>query len=219
MSKTIVYVIRHCEARGNIDRYFQGHTDGAVTENGKLQCRLLAEHFRDIPIDAVYSSPLSRAKFTAKAVNAYHSRDIQIEPDFMEIHGGRWEGKRWADVSSLFPEESRLWDETPWEFAPQGGESMKSVYERIWRGVYRAASENQGKSIAIASHGCAIRNLLCRLLFNDIQRVSEVPWCDNTGYSVIEFDGKMKPQLLVINSSTHLDEESSTLAKQEWWKK
>ena len=61
-----------CEAEGNILRYFQGHTDGKVSEKGKEQCELLAQRFQDIPIEAVYSSPLSRAVFTAEAVNRYH---------------------------------------------------------------------------------------------------------------------------------------------------
>ena len=55
---TTIYLVRHCEAMGNINRIFQGHTDEEISENGRMQLERLAERFRGIHLDAVYSSPL-----------------------------------------------------------------------------------------------------------------------------------------------------------------
>ena len=41
--KTKIYVVRHCEAAGNIERYFQGHTDGLPSPKGEHQCELLGK--------------------------------------------------------------------------------------------------------------------------------------------------------------------------------
>lgn len=45
---TTIYLVRHCESMGNINRIFQGHTDEEISENGRMQLEKLAERFRDI---------------------------------------------------------------------------------------------------------------------------------------------------------------------------
>ena len=68
---TTLYLIRHAEAEGNIERRFQGHYNGKISENGEKQLRYLKKRFRKIHLNAVYTSPLSRAVATADAVNYY----------------------------------------------------------------------------------------------------------------------------------------------------
>lgn len=217
--KTTLYIVRHCEARGNVDRIFQGHTDADISEKGKAQLERLAERFRDIPLDAVYSSPLKRARLTADAINRYHGLPVHIHPGLIEIHGGYMEGKPWADFPVTNPEDARRWNLEPWLFAPQGGESMQAVYDRIWRAVGDIVTAEEGGAVAVASHGCAIRNLLCRAKGWPIQRLAEVAWCDNTGVSILEFDGPDKCRVVLENDISHLDEGLSTLAGQKWWRK
>ena len=76
MSKTRIYFVRHCEAEGNFYRLFHGHYDSKITQNGKVQLGYLAERFKDIPYDYIYSSPLNSTMLTAKAVNKYKNLDI-----------------------------------------------------------------------------------------------------------------------------------------------
>ena len=65
---TTIYLIRHAEAEGNLFRRAQGHWNGKITERGKKQIDALAERFKDVHIDAVYSSDLDRARDTAGAL-------------------------------------------------------------------------------------------------------------------------------------------------------
>ena len=62
---TTIYLIRHAEAEGNVYRVYQGQHDTLLTETGKLQAQALGERFRDVHVDAVYSSDLYRAAATA----------------------------------------------------------------------------------------------------------------------------------------------------------
>ena len=62
---TKLYLIRHAEAEGNLFRRAQGHWNGKITARGKKQIDALAERFKDVKIDAVYSSDLDRAVETA----------------------------------------------------------------------------------------------------------------------------------------------------------
>ena len=65
---TTVYLIRHAEAEGNYYRRIQGHWDGQITALGMRQIDALAERMRDVPINAVYASDLSRTQTTAQAI-------------------------------------------------------------------------------------------------------------------------------------------------------
>ena len=99
---TRIILVRHCEAAGNLNRRFQGHTDAEVTENGKKQLELLALRMRNVKIDYLYSSPLKRAYATAEAINQFHHLPIYVEADLMEINGGYWEGGPWNEFSTLY---------------------------------------------------------------------------------------------------------------------
>ena len=79
---TRIILVRHCEAAGNLNRRFQGHTDAEVTENGKKQLELLALRMRNVKIDYLYSSPLKRAYATAEAINQFHHLRRQLCPSF-----------------------------------------------------------------------------------------------------------------------------------------
>ena len=65
---TKVYIIRHCEAQGNLMRIFQGYTNLDITELGGKQLEALKQRFNKIHIDKVFSSPLTRAKKTGLAI-------------------------------------------------------------------------------------------------------------------------------------------------------
>lgn len=216
---TRILLVRHCEAMGNVNRIFQGHTDADISENGKKQLELLALRCRNMHIDAMYSSPLKRAYKTAEAINQFHHLPIHVVDDLIEINGGDWEGVPWKDFPIRFAEDNQLWTLEPHRFAPQNGEPMQHVYERMRNAVTKIAADNAGKVVCVASHGCAIRNFLCWAGGNPIEKINEVDWCDNTALSIIDFDGELCPHIVLQNDASHLSAEVSTFAKQDWWKK
>ena len=55
-----LYLIRHGETDSNKSFRFQGQTDIELNEKGLAQAELLAEHFKTIRLDAVYSSSLTQ---------------------------------------------------------------------------------------------------------------------------------------------------------------
>jgi probable phosphoglycerate mutase len=59
---TRLYLVRHAEASGNIEKKFHGHFDSDLTKNGYAQLEYLSKRFIDIDIDVCYSSDLQRAK-------------------------------------------------------------------------------------------------------------------------------------------------------------
>ena len=65
---TRIYMVRHCEAMGNVKRLFQGSSDFDISELGAIQLEFLSKRFQNTPIDRIYSSPLKRAVKTAEAI-------------------------------------------------------------------------------------------------------------------------------------------------------
>lgn len=214
-----LYLVRHCEAEGNKLRIFQGHIDSDITDNGKKQLESLAQRFSTIPLDAVWASPLLRARKTAEAVNYYHQLSIQFDDDLKEINGGCWEGKSWTELPSIYPQMSDDWLHRPWLFSPDNGETMCCVYKRISQAIVRIASLHPDQNIAIVTHGCAIRNALCWARNWPIEQLNNVEWCDNTAISVVEVDSSGQPKLIDENDSSHLSQQTSTFEKQSWWRK
>lgn len=218
MVKTAVYFVRHAEAMGNILEVFQGHTDCEVSEKGIKQLDCIAERFRDIHFDGIYSSPLIRTAETARAVNRYHSHEITFNINLIEINGGVWENKKWAELPKLYPEEYDLWTGKMHEFHIQGGESMTEVYTRMKNTVTEIVQQNAGKTIVIVSHGCAIRNYLCYAGGSGIECLNDIGWADNTAVSLVEYDEDLTPSIVYKNNADHLSNELSTLAHSSWCK-
>ncbi len=215
---TRIILVRHCEAQGNTLGVFQGHTDSDISGNGATQLELLGVRCRNMPIDAIYSSPLKRAYKTAEAINRYHNLSIKIDPRLKEINGGEWEGKSWDELPGLYPEEMKNWNVRPFEFAPKGGETMRTVYSRMWEAVTDIVRDNEGKTVCVTSHGCAIRSFLCHALNKPIEKINDVDWCDNTAISTIDFDTDLQSKVIAINDASHLTPEISIFSQQTWWR-
>lgn len=217
--KTKVIVIRHAEAAGNKERFFQGSIDGKVSEKGYLQLDALAERMKDIKFDAIYSSPLSRARETAEAANRYAQLPMNIDERLVEINGGVWEGVPWKDIPKKFIIQGINWVRFPWRFAPKNGEKMTECYKRISSAVLDIAAKHEGQTVVIVSHGCSIRNLICFAKGLSIKHLNEINWCDNTALNEIEIEnGRMT--LISECDNAHLTAvDLSTIDSQKWWKK
>lgn len=202
-----VYIIRHCEAEGNVLGVFQGSSDFDISRLGESQLKFLSERFRDIHIDRVYSSPLIRAYKTALAVAKPHGLEVIADNELREINGGIIEGMKLSDIFVNYPDLEYKWQHEFQNFAPENGEAIRDAYRRIWQAVSRIAKENHGKTIAIASHGGVIRSLICRLVEGDIEKIGNVRFSTNTAVTKIIFDDNGVPSVCFVNDDSHLPRE------------
>ncbi len=201
---TKIYLVRHCEALGNLSRVFQGTTDLDITDLGEKQLEKLSERFKEIKLDKIYSSPLIRAYKTALAIKGNRDIEIEIYKDLSEIDGGIIEGKPFADTFEKDPVLKEIWLNHPEDFAPEGGEPMRVSYQRITNAFWDIVNQNKGKAVALATHGGIIRCLLCKLIYDDISKLITVPLFDNTAVGYIEIDDSNKIELKFTNDYSHL---------------
>ncbi|WP_066455186.1 MULTISPECIES: histidine phosphatase family protein [Anaerotruncus] len=215
---TTLYLIRHAQAEGNWKRIFQGHTDGQVSEVGERQLAHLAKRFENIHLDAIYASPLARTMQTAQAVNHDQLHIIKTQ-GLMELDGGDFEGVPFADLASVSPEQAYNWDHDLANFHAPNGESIREVYARMRDTVNRIVQRHPHQTVAIVSHGGALRSFLCFASGLGPEQIARIPWCDNTAVSKVLFDRGFTPTVSYLNDNSHLPEADSTFAKQTWWKR
>lgn len=215
-----IYLVRHCEAEGNKAKIFQGYTDCDISDTGARQLEFLKKRFRDIQIDKAISSPLIRAYKTAVAAVDGKGLDIICDKDFIEMDGGFLEGMPFAKIFSDFRELEDTWINDPQNFATEDGESMREVYARAKKAIHKVAEdpENEGKTLLIATHGAVTKNLLCYIIYGDIEELNSVPWANNTAVSLIIYDdGKFSVEY--ANDDSHIPQEFMPSDVTKLWEK
>ncbi|MBE6766442.1 MAG: histidine phosphatase family protein [Ruminococcaceae bacterium] len=185
---TTIYLIRHGESEANLARIFTGSGDFPLTELGRSQAALAAEYLRDKHISAVYASPLCRAFETGMATANALSVPIIKNDGLKEIFAGIWEGRKFDDLEKEFPDTYYVWRNDIGKAAPDGGEKVTELYDRVVKTVTEIAKENDGKSIAIASHATPIRTFSAFCLGIKKENVKELPWPANASITRVTYD-------------------------------
>lgn len=185
---TTMYLIRHAEAEGNLYRIAQGQHDSRITDWGYRQIAALAERFRGEHIDAVYASDLTRTCVTAGAVAATHGLPIHKCSGLREICVGGWEGKTWGEIARADAENLERFTVRPDLWHEEGAESMETVRDRVMAALARIAEENDGRTVAVFSHGCALRLALGAMEGRALSEIGTSPHGDNTAVSKVEYE-------------------------------
>ncbi|MCL2827710.1 MAG: bifunctional histidine phosphatase family protein/GNAT family N-acetyltransferase [Oscillospiraceae bacterium] len=214
---TKLYIIRHAEAEGNLYRRIHGQYDSLVTDMGLKQIDALGVRFADIPVDAVYSSDMARTQSTARAVSIPQNLPIRITPALREVDVGRWEDIPFGQIQREEPEQFRYFAQDPALWDIGSNESFSALTERITTVIQDITARHLGQAVAIFTHGNTIRTLLAHILDISSDRLSEVGHCENTGVSLLEFDGDAF-HVRFMNDAAHLTPEISTFARQAWWR-
>ena len=215
---TTIYLIRHAEAEGNLYRRIHGHYDSLITENGFRQIEALQKRFESVHIDAVYSSDLYRTMTTGRAVWNAKGLELHTDPRLREVFMGDWEDHPWGEVRHFTPDELNRFNATDPTWRAPNGENLAEVGDRMEEAIREIASRHDGETMAIFSHGTAIRQFTA-----NAKKLSPEQWkilghSDNTAVTKLTFDGA-DFSIQCEGDASHLDESISTLARQSWWRK
>jgi probable phosphoglycerate mutase len=150
---TRIIAIRHGETAWNVDTRIQGQLDIPLNPKGRWQAERLAHALKGESIAAIYASDLTRAWETATYLG--HSQDLPItkEIGLRERGFGEFEGKTFAEIEVLSPEQSLRWRKRDPHFHPAGGESLIALHARVIEAAERLAALHPGEQIALVGHG------------------------------------------------------------------
>jgi len=215
---TTIYLIRHAEAEGNLYRRIHGWYNSLITDNGFAQIKALEERFRDIPVDAVYSSDLYRTMTTARSVYLPKGLELHTDPALREVHMGDWEDNTWGGARYAQPELMNAFNRTDPAWRAPNGENLAEVGERVEGAIRRIAKAHPGQTVAVFCHGTAIRQTLANLMGLTPEQWNTLAHSDNTAVNCIRFEGD-KAEVVFHSDASHLSDEISTLRRQAWWRK
>ena len=145
-----LYFVRHGESEFNKAGKWAGSTDTPLTKKGKLQAKQAGQLSKEqiLKFDVIISSPLSRARHTAKHIADgvdYPVDKILIDPKLVERNFGKLEGHRNLKASAAY-----LVDES--SIDKYGGESLVDMQKRADKFLEYLQSLPHN-SILIVGHG------------------------------------------------------------------
>lgn len=133
-----------------------GWTPGVhLSAAGRAQAERLAERMGDLPIDAIYASPLERTIETAQPLAKLRKLRIRQREEIGEVHYGSVEGRSLRSLA-----KTALWTQLrawPSDVRFPGGESLRETQARAVAAIERLREEHTGKTVVVVSHGDWIR--------------------------------------------------------------
>jgi len=208
-------LVRHGESQWNQIGRYQGQLDAPLSELGLRQADALGTRLANEKLDAIYSSPLQRARRTADALAHYHSSlSIQEDSALLEIHHGDWQGLYAAEVRERYPELLEEWRTFPTRCQMPNGESFSNILKRTLNFRERVCREHSSDATIVAStHDVVVKILIADALGMHMDRINRL-WITNASISVIEYTEDV-PFLVSLSEACHLGHLETVREKQE----
>lgn len=199
---TTVLLIRHAVNDYVKTGKLAGWTPGVhLNEDGVAQAENLGARLADVPLRAMYTSPLERCVETAQAVHKHHQHlTLNMLETVKEINFGEWQGMSLSDLR-----KRKLWDvvqHTPSRAVFPGGESFAEAQFRAVRAVEQIVKTHRAQLVAIFSHSDVIKLVMAHYLgmhLDTFQRIEISP----ASISTVQL-GHASPYVVGINDVAHL---------------
>lgn len=183
---TLIYLVRHAQCVGNVEKRLTGCHDYALTKEGKIQAQYLKKYLGNIKFDCVYSSTFRRAIETVKPIADMQGLSVQTYKELSEMDFGSYDGYTWEEVDKL--DKTIMHNSKKEIIGIPKQETTKHVQERMMKIIKILAEKNNNKTILICSHGIAIEAFLrgiTKVPFNiDSKKYSQ----NNTSVNIISYN-------------------------------
>jgi broad specificity phosphatase PhoE len=219
MSVTRLYLVRHGATNLTAEDRFSGAGGADLSDEGRHQAELLGDRLCTEELTAIYCSPLSRTLETATIISRYCHLEPQPVDELREISHGRWEGLTRSEVEERYAAEYAAWQEDPFTFAPEGGESGVAVLARALPAIRTIVTRHPGQRVLVVSHKATIRIVLSSILGFDVRgyrdRLDQAP----ASLNVLDFRDPAHARLMLFNDTSHYSERPrvATQSLSKWW--
>ena len=197
-----VILVRHGQTDWNESGVFRGRIDVKLNQRGVEQAEAVGRALADVSLDAIYSSPLTRALDTAAAVSHHSGVRVHTNNAFNDMHFGDWQGLTRPEVEKRYPSLFRLWLTAPQRVRIPNGETLARVRRRLLSGIEYLFGMHGDGTVLIVSHGLTNKVLLCAMLglYNShFWKVKQ----DNAAVNVFKYTGEGS-KVFLMNDTTHL---------------
>jgi broad specificity phosphatase PhoE len=192
-TKTI-YFVRHGQTEWNAAARMQGQQDSDLNDVGRRQAedhgRLLAR----VGVDALYVSPLNRARQTLAIVQRHVALEARVDDRIKEWDCGLWSGQLRADVRARWPKEWAALEADPYHYRGPGCENYPDMIARASPFVDELLAST-ARRIAVISHGMIGRVMIGTLMGFSESGMLDFKQPNNIVYRVRSLAGAGTPVL------------------------
>jgi broad specificity phosphatase PhoE len=196
-----LYCVRHGESVFNAESRIQGQLDVPLSELGRRQGAAVAEALAAANVEAIYTSPLGRARETAEIVARRLNLPIRADDRLKEINVGIFQNRLRAEIAERYPEAFARWTSGEMDYVVPGGESRRMLQQRgcaAFRGI--VAAEHQ--RAAVISHGRLL--VVALAAWVPIPAGPAAPTLENGSITTVRYDGDGHWELTDYNQVAHL---------------
>lgn len=144
----MLIVVRHGRTAANASGRLLGRADPPLDEVGVTQAEAVANRLADLGVVRVVTSPLQRARDTAAAIGAVAGVVPEVDERWVEVDYGVLDGMPLDEVPT---EVWARWRGEP-DFAPEGGESLASVTDRVNQACEDLWAQATDGHVVVVSH-------------------------------------------------------------------
>ncbi|KKU70580.1 MAG: 2,3-bisphosphoglycerate-dependent phosphoglycerate mutase [Parcubacteria group bacterium GW2011_GWA2_47_21] len=171
-------LVRHGKSEWNEKGLWTGFTDIPLSESGRNEAKKTAAAIKGLPIDLVYTSPLSRAKETLSIIMNALGQSAPVKENFAlnERDYGIYTGKnKWEVKEQVGSDEFKKIRRSFAHPIPKG-ESLKMVYERVIPYFEKEILPQlkAEKNVLVSAHGNSIRALVKYLEGVSDEKIADV---------------------------------------------
>ncbi len=197
LSTRIIFV-RHAEPDFPSDRvYCDAKEDPGLTPSGEIQAQGVAASLSSVSVDAIFASPLMRARLTSESIAEYHDIEVVYDERLKERTLGVWDGLFFTEVEHSYPDEYRSWKMDQAGFAPQGGETAFDLLARLKSLVVELVEKFRGRVIVVVCHVGPIRVMLADALGLPIDKFRCLN-IDHASVACVDY-GRRQNNLIMMN--------------------
>lgn len=216
---TLVLTRHGLTARSTPEQHLGQRIDIALSADGRRQVEALSRRLAPVGFERIVASPLVRARETAEIVRALEPAGrppIEIDQRLAEMDYGAWEGRTYAQIEAVDPDERRRWEADPAVHACPGGESGSDVAVRAesflrdlidWHDRIRPPGDEAERPVLAVAHSTLNRVLVCVATGIEIREFRRRFSQDQANLTVLRFehgDGPADARILVLNDVAHL---------------
>jgi broad specificity phosphatase PhoE len=166
------YFVRHGQTEWNAISRMQGQLNSNLTELGREQSDINARLLAKCDIEAMFASPLDRARQTAEIIQRYIDITADYDSRIMEWDCGDWSGHLYRDVQKRWPQEWAALEADRFNYRGPNCENYRDMRDRSAPFVDGLVS-SPFRRIAIVSHGMIGRVMIGQLMeFSETEMLS-----------------------------------------------
>jgi probable phosphoglycerate mutase len=197
-SSTVILMVRHGQTP-TTGKILPGRAAGLhLAEAGVAQAHRVAERIAELPkIDAIYASPLERARETAAPIAKALNQRVKIDKGLLECDFGDWTGAELSKLMKL-PEWSTV-QKAPSTFRFPNGESFTEMQTRMVSALDRIRAAHPGGTVVCVSHADPIKAAVAHAMGTHIDLFQRIV-IGTCSVSAVAYTGH-GPIVLTVNST------------------